>query len=311
MNILITGAGGFVGKNLVESFTNDLFHVYSPDLEELDLTDSQAVQEYLKHHPIDVIVHSATTLRQGTEYCADVCEKNLRMFFNLLKHKKTQTKLINFGSGSEYSRLYWHEKMQETFFDTHIPDDSHSFSKYLISKYIENSADTSLITLRIFGIFGKYEDHRYKFISNAIAKNLLHMPITINKNVSYDYIYINDFCEIVKFFAQNKTKYSSYNVTPTKSIDLITIVNIINKISDYQSPIHVLNEGLGVHYSGNNERLCAELPHFKFSEYKNSILDLYNHYKANIDLLDKTALQKDAYLEYAKKLKNNYFDHKA
>jgi len=310
MNILITGAEGFVGKNLVENFLRDGYDVLHPGFQELDLTCAQSVQSYFDANKIDVIVHSATTLRNGTDYPIDVCENNLRMFFNLARQMEPSAKFINFGSGSEYSRKYWHKKMPETFFDSHIPDDPHSFSKYVISRYIESSSNKNMVTLRIFGIFGKYEDYKYKFISNAICKNLLHLDIVINQNVNYDYIYIEDFYEVVKCFVENDSGHQSYNVTPTAPIDLITISNLINDISDYKSPVRVLNNDIGVDYSGDNTRLLSEFDDIKIMEYKDAISDLYSYYKKNVLSLDKAALIDDDYLNYAKKLRSEYFSKK-
>jgi len=307
MNILITGAEGFVGKNLVENFIRDGYDVLHPGFQELDLTCAQSVQSYFDANKIDVIVHSATTLRDGTDYPVDVCENNLRMFFNLARMVEPSVKLINFGSGSEYSRKYWYQKMPEKFFDSHVPDDPHSFSKYVISRYIESSLNKNMVTLRIFGIFGKYEDYNYKFISNAICKNLFHLDIVINQNVNYDYIYIEDFYEVVKQFVENDSEHQSYNVTPTAPIDLITIANLINDISDYKSPVRVLNDGIGVDYSGDNTRLLSEFDDIKIMEYKDAIADLYSYYKKNILSLDKDALIDDDYLNYAKKLRSEYF----
>jgi len=310
MTILLTGASGFVGKNLVEFFKNDEYEVLAPDIGVLDLRDQAAVANFLADNQIDTIVHCATTLRIATDYPESVCEDNLRMFFNLLRAKKTGTKLINFGSGSEYSRAFWHEKMDESFFGQHIPADSHSFSKYLISKYIEDSHDPNLLTLRIFGIYGKYEDHRYKFISNAICKNLLQMPIVINQNVCYDYLYINDFYKIVKYFIDHDVPRRAYNATPTTPIDLVSIAETINRISPYQSEIQVLNEGIGVHYSGSNRHLLNTMKGIKLSSHEEAIQDLFAYYQSNQDLIDREALQEDEFLSYAKSLKNTYFDRK-
>jgi len=228
MSILITGAEGFVGCNLVELFLNKKYSVLSPTRDELDLTNANDVGKYFKNNTIESIIHCATTLREGTAYPINTCENNLRMFFNLQKHMTSPMKMINLGSGSEYGREYWCKKMPEEYFDTHVPEDSHSYAKYLVSKYINDMNSENLICLRIFGIFGKYEDYRYKFISNSIAKNLLKLPIIINQNVVYDYIYITDFFKIVEYFVDNKTKSNIYNVTPTESIDLLTIASIIN-----------------------------------------------------------------------------------
>ena len=173
MSILITGSKGFVGRNLAELFSKNKYAVLSPLKDELDLTKSDDVDRYFKNNRIEIIIHSATTSREGASYPADTCENNLRMFFNMQKHMTSSMKMINLGSGSEYARSYWRKKMPEEYFDKHIPEDRHSYSKYLISKYICDMNSENLICLRIFGIFGKYENYLYKFISNSIVKNLL------------------------------------------------------------------------------------------------------------------------------------------
>ena len=76
------------------------------------------------------------------------------MFLNLCKFKSKESKLINLGSGSEYSRDHWVSNMNESYFDNHIPHASHSFSKYIMSKYIAASNDETLLHLRIIGILG-------------------------------------------------------------------------------------------------------------------------------------------------------------
>lgn len=308
MKILITGSSGFIGRNLVELFLGKKYSVLFPTHGQLDLTDDNAVGGYLKNNPVEVIIHCATTLRDGTGYPANTCQNNLRMFFNLQKHMASTTKLINLGSGSEYNRKHWHKKMPEDFFGTHTPEDDHSYAKYLISKYIRDTNHENLICLRPFGAFGKYEDYRYKFISNAIVKNLLKMPIVINQNVVYDYIYITDFFRVVEYFVNHKVKDKIFNVTPTESIDLVRISGLINQVSDYKSEIQVLHEGIGVEYSGDNHKLLSAIGDFSFMTYEAAITDLYQYYKKIRNSLDAAAVKKDVYLEYAKRLRTEYFN---
>ncbi len=307
MNILITGSEGFVGRNLVELFSKNKYTVLFPSRAELDLTKSDDVDRYFKNNHIEAIIHCATTLREGTSYPADTCQNNLRMFFNLQKHMRPEIKMINLGSGSEYSRKYWYKKMPEEYFDEHIPEDEHSYAKYLISKYIRDLECENLICLRLFGIFGKYEDYRYKFISNSIVKNLLGMPITINQNVVYDYLYITDLYKICEYFVNNRMKNRIFNVTPTESIDLLTIANLINKISDNKSEIQVLHQGIGVEYSGDNKKLLSEIGDFQFISHEKAVADLYDYYKKIKNTLDVNAIKQDPYLDYAKELHNKYF----
>ena len=69
------------------------------------------------------------------------------------------------------------------------PLDEYGFYKSITSKYIEKSQ--RIVQLRIFGAYGEYENYRFKFITNAIVK-IFETSIVINKNVYFDYIYIDD-----------------------------------------------------------------------------------------------------------------------
>ena len=308
MNILITGSRGFLGRNLAESFSKSGYIVLIPSKQEVNFVKSEEVDMYFKNNNIDIIIHSATTSMLGKLYPPETCENNLRMFFNLEKNLKPLMKMITLGSGSEYARSHWHRKMSEEYFGEHIPEDSHSYSKYLISQYIRDTKRKNIICLRIFGIFGKYEDYCFKFISNAIVKSLLDLPIIINQNVSYDYLYITDFYKILEYFVNHDTKNKIFNVTPTESIDLVTIANIINDLSGNKTAIQVLNEGTGVEYSGDNGRLLSEMKDFKFMPYREAIADLYEYYKEAKDTLDVDAIKQDLFLNYAKKLREEYFE---
>ena len=60
--VLITGASGFIGKNLVENLQAqyDIVPVYRKDA---DLLEEEQVRQLLQKENIDVVIHAAT---QGT-----------------------------------------------------------------------------------------------------------------------------------------------------------------------------------------------------------------------------------------------------
>lgn len=60
-------------------------------------------------------------------------------------------------------------------------------------------------------------------------------PITLNQNVRFHFIWIEDFCKIVDYFIKNPTKEKFINVTPTESIEIVEIANIVNNFSDFKA----------------------------------------------------------------------------
>jgi len=301
--IFITGARGFIGKNIVEYLSGkDSYILFFPYHNELELLDTEAVSDFILKNKIDIIIHAASV--GGTRKTAydsgktDIVSRNLRMFFNLSKHIDSVEKFILLGSGAEYSIKHYQPKMKEDYFGTFIPLDDYGFSKYVCSKYIEKS--NKMINLRLFGVFGKHEDYQYRFISNSIVKNILGLPIVINQNVFFDFLYIDDLVKIVEYFINNNARHKFYNACTGSSIDLKTIAGKINEISGRPSDIIVNNPGLNVEYSGDNARLLTELKGYNFTPLEDALKELYGWYKDNLDKIDKKAIEKDEYIKYCR-----------
>lgn len=297
--ILITGAGGFVGRNLAEYLPALGYDVHAFTHKALDLLDEAAVADTLAALNPEVIVHCATvggTRKTGYDAGAtDVVSKNLRMFFNLTRALKPGMRMINLGSGAEYDKRFAIPKISETEFDKHVPVDDYGYAKYVISKYIEKTGD--ITCLRVFGLFGRYEDCRFKFISNAIVKNLLGLPIIINQNAVFDYLCVEDFCALIAGILKVKPSYAHYNITPTESIDLVSLAKLVNDASEKPSEIKVVTPGFNLEYTGSNKRILAELDGFNFTAYGQSVKQLYAYYAVRLGELDLEAVKKDPFLK--------------
>ena len=175
------------------------FDFLAPSHDELNLLDSQKVFEYLKNNPVDLVIHAAN--RGGSRLnkdTAEVTSENLRIFFNLVRAKDFFNRMITLGSGAEYDKSRDIVKIKEDNFDEEVPKDAYGFYKYICAKYAQKA---DFIThLRLFGVYGKYEDYRVRFISNNLCKALLGLPLTMKQNVFFDYIYVNDFVKILEHF---------------------------------------------------------------------------------------------------------------
>lgn len=277
--LFITGSNGFIGKNLYEQL-KDKYNLLIPKRLELNLLDEVAVGNYFRKNKIDVVVHCAVVGgSRKEEYIDFTLSQNLRMFFNIIKNKKYFKKMVFIGSGAEYNKSKPIVEVKENDFGKTIPNDDYGFFKYICSEHIKKQ--DNIINLRVFGLFGKYEDYRYRFISNAICQNLSGLPITINQNVYFDYVYIDDFVKIIDYFIKHKTKHKFYNIGNGLKIDLLTITKLINNVADKKSEIIIKNKGFNNEYSCNNKRLIDELDNFKFSYIGDSVKILYNWYRKN------------------------------
>ena len=298
MNIFITGSNGFIGSHLKEYLSSlySQYILFTPSSSELDLANEIAVDDYILSNKIDIILHLANKGGDRTTVnMKNVTEYNLRIFFNIVKHEKNVKKIISFGSGAEYSKHKAIIEAKEEDYLKSQPLDEYGFYKSITSKYIEKSQ--RIVQLRIFGAYGEYENYRFKFITNAIVKNLLKLPIVINKNVFFDYIYIDDLVKMIDWAIHNETKEKIYNVTTGTKIDLISLANLVNETSDFKSEIRVLNDGLNNEYTSNNEKILNEIGNFEFTTHKNSILKMRDYFKTNFENLDKESIINDPYLK--------------
>ena len=128
------------------------------------------------------------------------------------------------------------------------------------------------------------------------------MTIIINKNVYFDYIYINDLLKMIDWTIHNKTKEKIYNVTTGTKIDLLSLANLVNETSEFKSEIRVLNDGLNNEYTSNNQRIIDEIGNFNFTSHKDAIIKMREYFRYNLKNIDKDIIINDPYLKEIDKI---------
>lgn len=271
MNILLTGSGGFIGKNL-KSYLADKYELLTPRSYELNLTDAQAVKKYFNENKIDFIIHCATT--GGNRDIPDkdtTVEDNLAMVENILKYKEENTRVILFGSGAMYGKSRNLNKVKEDKIGSFIPEDLYGKSKMLIAEKIKSRND--VLMLNIFACYG-YGEKDNRFPSYAISCVLENKPIEINQNCIFDYLFVEDMQKIVCYFIENKPLNNIINITPSKSISLYEIAKIVSK---GRVDIRIKNPVLNNEYTGDNTRLLNEIKGFEFTPVETGLEKLYQY----------------------------------
>ena len=310
-SILIIGKNGFVGRNLYEYFGKREYSVSCVSSLELNLLHEKDVADYFSRNYYDIVIDTAIynpRVGSGKDSTKEL-EYDLLMFHNLAKCHKMYGRLIYFGSGAEYDKRYpicsvseesliggsesVLDKAEQCQCSGQIPVTQYGLAKYIVGQEIEAriyGAD-NIYNLRIFGLFGKYENWKTTFISGACCKAVKNLPITIRQNVYFDYLYINDFCKILESFINiNAPRYHTYNITSGRRVSLIEIADMVKAVSGKDIPIYACKEGLANEYTASNHRLIDEIGGYKFEDMEDSVKDLYQWYESKSDDIDILSL---------------------
>lgn len=289
--LLITGGSGFIGRNLAEQLRGH-YEVTALTRAELDLCNEESVRQFFATRRFDVVLHSATVrFTRMTAEPPNLLHDNLRMFFNLARYRDCFGRLFYFGSGAEFDRRHYVPFMSEDYFGAHTPVDGYGLAKYVSAKYAESLAGVT--NLRLFGVFGKYEDWRVRFISNACCRVIHGLPIVLRRDVLFDYLYVDDLAAIVRWFVEHGPSGRAYNVCTGAPVVLSTLAKIVAEVSGRNPEIIVREPGLGTEYSGDNTRLMSAMGGFRFTEMRESVGRLYAWHEAHKQEVDPAMLRFD------------------
>lgn len=287
MKILITGASGFIGRNVKEYLEKkNIYDVYAPSSIELNCLDEECVTAYLDKHHFDVVLHFAV-YGDGIDKNKDgnrMLDYNLRIFLNFYKNSKLYGRMFYTGSGAEYDKQYDISSVKEEEIGRRIPTDPYGLMKYTVSQMIEQSEN--IYNLRLFGIFGKYEPYWIRYISNVCCKAIKNLPLTMRQNVYFDYLWIEDFCKMLECFLHHELEFHTYNMVSGKAVSLKEICDKVMVISGKTLPVYVGKEGLAKEYSASNKRFMDEFPDFVYTSTDDAIRELYYWYVSNEEEID-------------------------
>jgi UDP-glucose 4-epimerase len=290
MKILITGASGFIARNLISYLLletdNTIFGISRSaseishtnyieiigDLTTIDFNTSMP-------NDTDVVIHLAQSVnyRNFPEQSQDVFNVNTQSTFRLLEWSRQHAvkRFIFASTGNVYSpKIYLlHED------DVCIPTSFYAASKlsaeHLVSQY---GNYFSPVILRFFSVYGPGQ--KGMLIPNLIASVLEGKKITLaeNKGLVISPIFIDDCVKFIYEFCriELKSDQAIFNVAGNEILSLRQIVDLIS--DKYKSlPNIEITNNKPVYLIGSNDKLKLSLNIKEFTSFYNGIS------KINID----------------------------
>ena len=276
MKLLIIGGTGFIGKNLKQYFEGkEGFEVYAPTRKELNLVDDKSCLDYVKNLKPDLVIHSAVDITS--------VENTLKIFFNIYNAKEYFGHMVQIGSGAEYDKRAYEPRMKESIFKKSIPIDTYGLGKFCIANTLESTEENKVTNLRLFGIFGSYEDYSRRFISNNICNSLAGLPVSLNRNMLFDFIWVDDFSRFLHSILDKlPLSTMSYNFCTGSPVSLLNLAQIINELMSNSTDVIVKNSGMNPEYSGDPSIIFNEIGNFEFTPFESSISKLIKFYKETL-----------------------------
>jgi len=316
--ILITGAAGFIGFNLIKYLLKKNYEIigidnlntyYNKKLKikrishlksknfqfiKLDLRKNDQIKKKLKKIKFSLIIHLAAQpgVRYSVKEPHSYIENNILAFSNILElTRDKKVKLIYSSSSSVYgdSKTYplkENQKLNPKNIYAMTKNNNEEHAKIYAQNY-----NLSILGLRFFTVFGEWGRPDMLILKYLIfSKYKRKFHVYNNGNHYRDFTYIKDLIDmvyqIIKMSKKIKKGHNVLNLCSGRSIHLKKVINILIKLTGYKKIANIKKSNLEVlktHGSKNKLENFLQKK-FKPTKIENSILNTFNWFKKNESL---------------------------
>lgn len=247
--IIVTGANGFVGANLVRHLlgAGHAVHVLvrpqdhfwrlddirsSIQIHEIDVRDEAGVTRSIRKIKPDWVFHLAVHGAYSWQMdLREMIQTNVGGTVNLLEACADVgiEAFVNTGSSSEYG-FKSYAPGEGDWID---PNSHYAVTKAFATHYCRQTArarDLAVSTLRLYSVYGPYEDPRRLFptlICHGLAGTL---PPLASRTIARDYVHVSDVCSAYVRAASQAAKGEVYNVGTGLQTSLADLVALARSV---------------------------------------------------------------------------------
>lgn len=251
MKILITGAGGFLGKILARHLSQE-HNIQAATRIDLDLKNSNQVEEVFQTK-FDAVIHCASVGRNAARSTdPKIVYYNLLSWNNLLRQRSQYGTLINVASGAEFDIDLDINLAREIDIWNRSPMQSYGLSKNMIAKMCQDL--DGFFNLRLFGCFdtSEAEIRPIRKCSQLLKDNT---PFPIAGDRLFDMVSANDFAIVVSAVLDGKIHDKDLNIVYNKKHTLGQVLKIYSRIHGLDPDLVQIESTDPKNYTGDSARL--------------------------------------------------------
>ena len=256
--ILITGGGGFLGRNLIDFLlrktghgivsinrTKNSFSIESRDRvrvvyhdlrQEIDKNTSFEIGE------VDYIIHlaAATCTKKSFVDPGNFIMDNVIGTTNLLEYVRRHVRGLKSLFYLSSAEIYGQSSSETIFTETDAPNPS---SLYAVTKICaqelcisyKNLFKIPVVVGYAMNSFGPHQSSE-KFIPSMLKKIMKGKKVSIHLNVEgstpcrRNYLHIDDLCDAIMFLAENGDSGEKYNIVAKEESDNLKLAKMISKL---------------------------------------------------------------------------------
>ena len=233
LNVVIFGAGGFIGSTLATTLTAQGHEVAALSRKVCDMLDPESVQRALDgvKTPYSVVHTACLSRHEQDDFGA--LTKNVAMVENFLRAAKPGAvrSVVYLSSTDVYGDAPALPVTEETLVS---PAWYYGLSKYNNESLLLRSGqlDCPVTVLRLPGIYGPKD--RGRSILGMFARKVLNRePITVygDGSTQRDFVLVGDLCRIISRFLAGPVT-DVFNVATGESLRLLDILHTLSDLSD-------------------------------------------------------------------------------